>query len=121
VIRGGGGPPSSLSSSNTFLSSHFLYGNRLATSRLSSASSTIRPSEVSTTNIMPGWSRPLARTRSGGTSITPVSDARITRSSEVIVQRAGRRPLRSSVAPTSWPSLNTIAAGPSHGSTSDDA
>ena len=56
-----------------------------------------------------------------GTSITPVSDARITRSSVVIVQRAGRRPLRSSVAPTSWPSENTIAAGPSHGSTSDDA
>ena len=53
--------------------------------------------------------------------MTPVSDARITRSSVVCHHRAGRSPLRSRVAPTTSPSVNTIAAGPSHGSTSDAA
>jgi hypothetical protein len=34
------------------------------------------------------------------------------------MKRAGRRPLRSSVAPIWRPSVNAIAAGPSHGSIS---
>ena len=33
--------------------------------------------------------------------------------------RAGRKPLRSSVAPIERPSVKAIAAGPSHGSVSE--
>ena len=33
--------------------------------------------------------------------------------------RAGRSPLRSSTAPATVPSVNTTAAGPSHGSMSE--
>ena len=85
-------------------------------SRFSSSSSTMRPSSVSTRNIRPGWRRPFLRIRSGGTSSTPVSEARMTWSSSVTIQRAGRSPLRSSVAPISEPSVKAMAAGPSHGS-----
>ena len=53
---------------------------------------------------------------SGASSITPVSEPRTTQPSLVSSQRPGRRPLRSSVAPISRPSVNEIAAGPSHGS-----
>ena len=48
---------------------------------------------------MPGCRRPLRRTFSGGSSSTPVSEARTTQPSFVSSQRPGRRPLRSSVAP----------------------
>ena len=68
--------------------------------------------------MRPGWRRPFLRILSAGTSMTPLSEARITRSSSVTSQRAGRRPLRSSVAPISEPSVKAIAAGPSHGSRS---
>ena len=40
----------------------------------------------------------------------------ITRSSSVTQYRDGRRPLRSSTAPMTVPSVNAIDAGPSHGS-----
>ena len=52
----------------------------------------------------------------GSSSITPVSEARITQPSCVSSQRPGRRPLRSSVAPITVPSVKQIEAGPSHGS-----
>ncbi len=50
---------------------------------------------------------------------TPVSEAMISRSSVVTSQRAGRSPLRSSVAPITRPSVKAIAAGPSQGSISE--
>ena len=59
---------------------------------------------------------PSARTFSGASSSTPVSDARITQPSAVSSHRPGRRPLRSSVAPITRPSVNAIAAGPSQAS-----
>ena len=45
----------------------------------------------------------------------PASDATATSRSRVTAKAAGRRPLRSTSAPTRRPSANTIAAGPSHG------
>ena len=51
-----------------------------------------------------------------GSSITPVSEPSTTQPSFVSSQRPGRRPLRSSVAPITRPSVKAIAAGPSHGS-----
>ncbi len=66
--------------------------------------------------ILPGASRPLRTIWSAGYSSTPVSDAITTKSSFVTCQRPGRRPLRSSVAPSSVPSQNATLAGPSHGS-----
>ena len=42
----------------------------------------------------------------------------MTRPSAVTQYRPGRRPLRSSTAPTTVPSVNAISAGPSHGSMS---
>ncbi len=87
-----------------------------ASSVLISSSSMMRPATVSTRNIFPGRRRPRRATRPGAMSSTPVSDASTIRPSVVTSHRPGRRPLRSSVAPTSAPSLNTIAAGPSHGS-----
>jgi hypothetical protein len=92
------------------------YGPAAASWLLISSSSTIRPAAVSTRNIRPGRSRPLATTSAGSTSSTPASLARITRSSAVRHHRAGRSPLRSSTAPTSVPSVNATPAGPSHGS-----
>ena len=54
-----------------------------------------------------------------------VDHARLGREDDAIVGRdrppRGPQAVAISVAPTSWPSLNTIAAGPSHGSTSDAA
>lgn len=51
-------------------------------------------------------------------SSTPTSDAITTRPSSVIQMRLGRRPLRSSTAPTTVPSEKHTDAGPSHGSIS---
>ena len=81
-----------------------------------SSSETMRPCAVSIRNILPGWSRPLATISADGTSSTPLSLARMTRSSMVRHQRPGRNPLRSNTAPTSVPSVNVTQAGPSHGS-----
>ncbi len=55
---------------------------------------------------------------SGVVRNTPVSEASTTQPSWVSIQRPGRRPLRSSVAPTTRPSEKHTAAGPSHGSMS---
>ena len=95
---------------------HSPYGLRVATVRLTSPSSTMRPPSTSTRNSLPGCSRPLRTTFSGGSSITPVSEPSTTQPSLVSSQRPGRRPLRSSVAPMTRPSVNATAAGPSHGS-----
>ncbi|MDF2554569.1 MAG: hypothetical protein K0R60_464 [Microbacterium sp.] len=54
--------------------------------------------------------------RSGAKSSTPVSLPMTTRPSVVSVHRPGRRPFRSSVAPTTVPSVKMRAAGPSQGS-----
>ena len=65
---------------------------------------------------MPGCSRPLRRTFSAGSSSTPDSEPSTTQPSLVSIQRPGRSPLRSSVAPITRPSVKQIAAGPSQGS-----
>ena len=54
--------------------------------------------------------------RSGAMSSTPTSLASTTSPSSVTQYRAGRRPLRSSTAPTTVPSVKHTAAGPSQGS-----
>ena len=54
--------------------------------------------------------------RSGSMASIPASEPRITMPSLVSTQRPGRRPLRSSVAPTTVPSVKVTAAGPSQGS-----
>ncbi len=69
--------------------------------------------------MRPGWSRPFFTTRAWSTSITPTSDAMITRSSSVTQYRLGRRPLRSRTAPMTVPSVKATDAGPSHGSISE--
>ena len=98
---------------------HSAYGCSAASAALISSSSTMRPCSVSTRKILPGCSLPFLTTRAGSTSTTPVSLAMITRSSSVTQKRLGRRPLRSSTAPMTVPSVNAIDAGPSHGSMSD--
>jgi hypothetical protein len=50
---------------------------------LISSSSTMRPCAVSTSSMRPGWSRPFLPTRDWSTSITPTSEAMMTRSSSV--------------------------------------
>jgi hypothetical protein len=67
-------------------------------------------------NSLPGCSRPLRRTFDAGSFSTPDSEASTTQPSRVSSQRPGRRPLRSSVAPITRPSVKEIAAGPSQGS-----
>ena len=95
---------------------HSRYGFALASAFLSSVSSMIRPASVSIRNMRPGCSRHFLTMRDSGIGSTPASDASTTRSSSVIRYLAGRSPLRSSVAPIWRPSVNAIAAGPSHGS-----
>ncbi|MCY1233212.1 hypothetical protein D9M72_457440 [compost metagenome] len=97
---------------------HSAHGLAAATSALTSSSSMIRPASVSTRNILPGETRPFLTTLEGSTSMTPTSEANTTNPSSVIQYRPGRRPLRSSVAPTRLPSVKETAAGPSHGSIS---
>jgi len=125
VIRGGGGPPRPLERRTRFLSKPFLYGNRLRRSRAElRQSSTIRPSEVSTTNIMPGCSRPLARTPLGrrrrSQTILPSRDhyicrcdRPISRGLQAVCCRAARRP--AVIAEHEMPPDRP------HGSISDDA
>jgi len=60
-----------------------LYGCAPAYFFLSSSSAIIRPSPMSTKNILPGCSRPFCRTRSAGTGSTPASEAMMTTSSLV--------------------------------------
>ncbi len=75
------------------------------------------PRSVSTTTSSPGPSAFAPRhPRVGSSSTLPASDATTSRPSSVAVMARGRRPFRSSSAPTRCPSANTIAAGPSHGS-----
>ena len=76
----------------------------------------MRPCAMSTRNIRPGCSRIRRTTLDGSMSSTPTSEAITTRPSSVTQIRDGRRPLRSSTAPTTVPSVNVIDAGPSHGS-----
>ena len=49
-------------------------------------------------------------------SSVPTSEAITTRPSSQTQYREGRRPLRSSTAPTTVPSVKVTEAGPSHGS-----
>ena len=83
---------------------------------MTSASSTSRPAVRSASSIRPGWSRDFFTIFSGGMSSTPTSEERISCLSVVRYHRQGRRPFRSSTAPTVSPSENTMAAGPSQGS-----
>ena len=76
----------------------------------------MRPSAVSMSSILPGCRRPLATIWPDGTSSTPASLARMSRSSTVRHQRPGRKPLRSNTAPTTVPSVKVTQAGPSQGS-----
>ena len=85
---------------------------------MTSSSSTMRPVAVSARKTRPGCSRPFLTTVAGSMSSTPTSLASTTRSSLVTQYRPGRRPLRSSTAPITEPSVNAISAGPSHGSIS---
>ncbi len=78
----------------------------------------IRPAAVSTRNIRPGSNRPFRTIVAGSNSSTPASLPRTTSPSSVTQYRAGRRPLRSSTAPMTVPSVNDTSAGPSHGSMS---
>ena len=92
--------------------SHSPYGRRRASSALTSSSGTIRSRSRSTRKSLPGRSRPFATIWSGVASSTPVSEASTTQPSLVTTQRPGRRPLRSSVAPITRPSVKATAAGP---------
>ena len=94
------------------------HGLVAASSALISLSSTIRPSSVSTRNMVPGDTRPLRTTTRSPTSTTPTSEAKITRPSSVCQNRPGRNPLRSRTEPTRTPSVKDTHAGPSHGSMS---
>ena len=79
----------------------------------------IRPAPVSARKIRPGCSLPLRTTVAGSMSSTPTSLASTTSPSLVTQYRPGRRPLRSSTAPITVPSVNATQAGPSHGSISE--
>ena len=87
-------------SPSLFPSSHSAYGLRDATSRLISSSPTRRPFARSTRSILPGCRRPFSRISSGSKSRTPSSLAATTKPLAVTTYFIGRRPLRSSVAPT---------------------
>ena len=76
----------------------------------------MRPSSISTRNILPGSSLPCRNMFSGSISITPVSDDITTYPSFVTEYLEGLRPFRSSKAPIYFPSVNGTDAGPSHGS-----
>ena len=65
----------------------------------------------------PGCRRPIRAILFGVVVKMPDSEPRQTQPSRVIIQRPGRRPLRSSIAPSVWPSQKAMAAGPSQGST----
>ena len=71
-------------------------------------------------NRCPAWSRPRRTTWLGSALKVPASELSATQPSSVTDHRLGRRPLRSRVAPSRRPSLNTIEAGPSQGSSSSE-
>ena len=89
---------------------------RLAASSSLIWSSVSSPRSGSTQSICPGPSRPRCTRPRPAVSTAPASEAHTTRPSSVASQRIGRSPLRSSAAPTRWPSVKTRPAGPSHGS-----
>lgn len=62
----------------------------------------------------PGPRRPFSTMLASGMSTTPVSLIMHTSPSSVRKKRAGRRPLRSSCAPSCLPSQKVRSAGPSH-------
>ena len=69
----------------------------------------MRPCSRSISSILPGCRRHLRTILSSGIGSTPASEAMTTWSSSVTRKRAGRRPLRSSVAPIWRPSVKAIA------------
>ena len=79
----------------------------------------MRPCAVSTRNIRPGCKRMRRTTVAGSSLSTPASDAITTSPSSVTQMREGRKPLRSSTAPTTEPSVKHTDAGPSQGSISE--
>ena len=99
-----------------FLSSQSLYGYADESDDLISSSRSILPSVVSIMIIFPGFRRPDSLTSDSGNWITPVSEANMNMPSSVITYLAGRSPFLSSIPPAYLPSVNNIAAGPSHGS-----
>ena len=83
-----------------------------------SVSLMMRPAEVSTMNILPGFRRPVSTILTWSRGITPASEARMTMPSSVMQYLAGRSPFLSSIPPAHVPSVNSTAAGPSQGSMS---
>ena len=101
----------------------FAYYPDLADDRLSSALAIVH--QRYSTNTFPSWqlAQPLRCVAHNGeintlngNCTTPASLAITTKPSVVASQRQGLRPFRSSVPPTILPSVNSMAAGPSHGS-----
>ena len=72
----------------------------------------------STISISPGPSLPRFTVSAAVIGTAPASEATATTPSAVMANAAGRRPLRSTRAPTRCPSPKTMAAGPSHGARS---
>ncbi len=70
---------------------------------------------TSTTMISPGPRRRRSTVSAASMGMAPPSEAAATRPDAVTVTESGRRPLRSSMAPTRVPSLKHSAAGPSQG------
>ena len=99
-----------------FLSSQSLYGYADDSAPFISASRSTLPEDVSMSIIFPGLSLPDSLTSPLSRGMTPASDARMNIPSLVTVYLTGRRPFLSSIPPASIPSVNSTAAGPSHGS-----
>ena len=78
---------------------------------------TTSPEAKRTMRRPPGPRRPRSTTASSPKSTIPASEAHSTLLLAVRHQRSGRNPVRSRAAPIVSPSANTMAAGPSHGST----
>mmetsp|Transcript_51738 Transcript_51738/g.117845 ORF Transcript_51738/g.117845 Transcript_51738/m.117845 type:complete len:210 (+) Transcript_51738:58-687(+) len=111
-------PGSSLGTCTCVAFTRLSHGCCAAISRLTCASVLRSPVTKSTVSISPGPSRCLETTSASSRGTTPVSDIMYTVPSLSWVTRAGRRPLRSSLAPTILPSENTSSAGPSQASCS---
>ena len=85
------------------------------TQALASVSSRMACRRGSTRRNWPGPRRPRRTVSAAVNGMAPASDARPTTWSVVTAKAAGRRPFRSTRAPTRSPSAKTMAAGPSHG------
>ena len=84
---------------------------------LISASGAMRWCSTSARIMRRGWSWPRWMMSSSGVSTRPLSEPSTIRPSRETLQRQGRRPLRSSMAPTRrQPSVKTRQVGPSQGS-----